>query len=120
MLILQIASGDSVDVVYNLTTDNRGTYWIHSHFGFQLGSGMAAPLIIKGNDPNYTLYEDLENAVDVVMMLQDVCPYTDDDNITCDPQAVLATLHKDFDDEDEGEVEACPGIEPAVLGLPGD
>jgi FtsP/CotA-like multicopper oxidase with cupredoxin domain len=97
-----------------LTEENRGTFWIHSHFGFQVGSGMAAPLIIKGNNPNYTLFEDLEHSVDVVMLLQDLCPYTDPNNITCDPNVVLQTLREDFISEDEGEVESCPGIEPAV------
>jgi len=61
--------------VYQYALNNQnGTYFLHSHFGFQLGNGLVVPLIISGNDPNYPLYTQLEQAYDSTILLEDLCP----------------------------------------------
>jgi FtsP/CotA-like multicopper oxidase with cupredoxin domain len=73
---LPLAPGHQQLVTYTLQEHNVGTNFLHSHYGFQLGEGMAIPLIVKGNmDKNYPLYNQLQSAQESVMFLQDVYPY---------------------------------------------
>lgn len=58
---------------------NQGTYFIHSHFGFQFGNGLIAPLVIAGTVDNYPLNSLIEEAVDYVMLLEDICPHATED-----------------------------------------
>src|SRR3990167_4513226 len=63
-------------VQYDLNGATNGSFLIHSHFGFQMGNGLLAPLIVEGDDPEYPLYHEIKNAQQVTMFLEDVCPYT--------------------------------------------
>jgi CopA family copper-resistance protein len=66
---------------YRFTVKQSGTYWYHSHSGFQEQQGLYAPLVIEPREPDPIGY-DREH----VVMLTD---WTDED-----PKRVLAKLKK--------------------------
>ncbi|KNC53643.1 multicopper oxidase [Thecamonas trahens ATCC 50062] len=83
---------------------NTGTYFAHGHFGYQHSLGLAMPVIVKGPPPaGYPLLAALDAAEDVVVFLEDVCPYFADDpstNPTCtEPFEVYARLVDAWADE---------------------
>jgi CopA family copper-resistance protein len=67
---------------YRFPVKQSGTYWYHSHSGFQEQQGLYAPLVIEPREPDPIAY-DREH----VVMLTD---WTDED-----PKRVLAKLKKD-------------------------
>ena len=67
--------------VYRFTVRQRGTYWYHSHSGFQEQLGVYGPLVIEPREPEPFQY-DREH----VVMLTD---WTDED-----PERVFAKLKK--------------------------
>jgi CopA family copper-resistance protein len=67
---------------YRFTVKQSGTYWYHSHSGFQEQQGLYAPLVIEPREP-----EPFEYDREHVVMLTD---WTDED-----PKRVLAKLKKD-------------------------
>lgn len=69
---------------YRFTLKQHGTYWYHSHSGFQEQRGVYAPLIIEPREPD-AIVADREH----VVLLSD---WTDDD-----PAAVYRRLKKDGD-----------------------
>ena len=70
--------------VYQFKVRQNGTYWYHSHSGFQEQSGVYGPLVIDAKEPEPFQYER-----DYVVMLTD---WTDED-----PGAVLRKLKKQSD-----------------------
>ncbi|WP_223588094.1 copper resistance system multicopper oxidase [Pseudomonas sp. A-R-19] len=70
--------------VYQFTVRQNGTYWYHSHSGFQEQSGVYGPLIIDAKDPEPFQYDR-----DYVVMLSD---WTDED-----PVGLMKTLKKQSD-----------------------
>ncbi len=65
---------------------NGGTYYIHAHFDTHLNDGLAMPLVIGEPAPIFDAHPSslvikplIDNAQDVVMMLQDFCPVCNDD-----------------------------------------
>jgi CopA family copper-resistance protein len=69
---------------YRFTVRQSGTYWYHSHSGFQEQQGVYAPLVIEAREPEPFQY-DREH----VVMLSD---WTDED-----PGRVFRTLKKESD-----------------------
>lgn len=69
---------------YRFKVKQSGTYWYHSHSGFQEQLGLYGPLVIDPLEPEPFQYER-----DYVVMLSD---WTDED-----PAKVLATLKKQAD-----------------------
>ncbi|PBJ07030.1 copper resistance system multicopper oxidase [Pseudomonas sp. ACN5] len=70
--------------VYQFTVRQNGTYWYHSHSGFQEQSGVYGPLVIDAKDPEPFQYDR-----DYVVMLSD---WTDED-----PVDLMKTLKKQSD-----------------------
>jgi CopA family copper-resistance protein len=70
--------------VYQFTVRQNGTYWYHSHSGFQEQSGVYGPLVIDAKDPEPFQYDR-----DYVVMLSD---WTDED-----PVGLMKTLKKQSD-----------------------
>lgn len=70
--------------VYRFTVRQNGTYWYHSHSGFQEQAGVYGPLVIHARDPEPFTYDR-----DYVVMLSD---WTDED-----PAAVARKLKKQAD-----------------------
>ncbi|ASV40028.1 copper oxidase [Pseudomonas sp. NS1(2017)] len=70
--------------VYQFTVKQHGTYWYHSHSGFQEQQGVYGPLVIEPRDPEPYTYQR-----DYVVMLSD---WTDED-----PVALMKTLKKQSD-----------------------
>lgn len=70
--------------VYQFTLKQHGTYWYHSHSGFQEQQGVYGPLVIEPRDPEPYTYQR-----DYVVMLSD---WTDED-----PVALMKTLKKQSD-----------------------
>ncbi|EJM59996.1 copper resistance system multicopper oxidase [Pseudomonas sp. GM48] len=70
--------------VYQFTVRQNGTYWYHSHSGFQEQSGVYGPLVIDAKDPEPFQYDR-----DYVVMLSD---WTDED-----PAGLMKTLKKQSD-----------------------
>lgn len=70
--------------VYQFKVRQNGTYWYHSHSGFQEQSGVYGPLVIDAREPEPFQYER-----DYVVMLTD---WTDED-----PGALLRKLKKQSD-----------------------
>jgi FtsP/CotA-like multicopper oxidase with cupredoxin domain len=70
--------------VYQFKVRQNGTYWYHSHSGFQEQSGVYGPLVIDAREPEPFAYER-----DYVVMLTD---WTDED-----PADVIRTLKKQSD-----------------------
>lgn len=60
--------------VYTFKVKQNGTYWYHSHSGFQEQSGVYGPLVIDAKEPEPFQYER-----DYVVMLTD---WTDEDPVT--------------------------------------
>eukprot|EP01091_Cochliopodium_minus_P017376 TRINITY_DN6793_c0_g1_i1.p1 TRINITY_DN6793_c0_g1~~TRINITY_DN6793_c0_g1_i1.p1 ORF type:complete len:533 (-),score=126.92 TRINITY_DN6793_c0_g1_i1:109-1707(-) len=55
--------------------NDMGTYFMHSHFGFQTNLGMAAPFIIDQEIPaDHPYSEQANQAQDVLFFLQEACP----------------------------------------------
>ncbi len=71
-----IPPGGSAD--YDFPLVQAGTYWMHSHVGFQEQLGLAMPLILE--DPN----DPLSNLQEVVLFLEDFT--------FKDPEAIVAAL----------------------------
>ncbi|MBV4457614.1 copper resistance system multicopper oxidase [Pseudomonas sp. COR58] len=70
--------------VYRFKVRQNGTYWYHSHSGFQEQSGVYGPLIIDAKEPEPFRYDR-----DFVVMLSD---WTDED-----PDSLMKTLKKQSD-----------------------
>ena len=70
--------------VYQFTVKQHGTYWYHSHSGFQEQQGVYGPLVIEPREPEPYTYQR-----DYVVMLSD---WTDED-----PVALMKTLKKQSD-----------------------
>ncbi|MGY1879834.1 copper resistance system multicopper oxidase [Pseudomonas reactans] len=70
--------------VYQFTVKQHGTYWYHSHSGFQEQQGVYGPLVIDPREPEPYTYQR-----DYVVMLSD---WTDED-----PVALMKTLKKQSD-----------------------
>ncbi|WP_282348425.1 copper resistance system multicopper oxidase [Pseudomonas sp. PS01301] len=70
--------------VYQFKVKQNGTYWYHSHSGFQEQAGVYGPLVIEAKEP-----EPFEYDRDHVVMLTD---WTDED-----PAALMKTLKKQAD-----------------------
>lgn len=70
--------------VYQFTVKQHGTYWYHSHSGFQEQQGVYGPLVIDPREPEPYTYH-----CDYVVMLSD---WTDED-----PVALMKTLKKQSD-----------------------
>ncbi|OUM05396.1 copper oxidase [Pseudomonas syringae] len=70
--------------VYRFKVRQHGTYWYHSHSGFQEQSGVYGPLVIDAREPEPFTYER-----EHVVMLSD---WTDED-----PAHVMQTLKKQSD-----------------------
>jgi CopA family copper-resistance protein len=70
--------------VYTFQVKQHGTYWYHSHSGFQEQAGVYGPLVIDAKDPEPFTYER-----EYVVMLSD---WTDED-----PTALMHTLKKQAD-----------------------
>ncbi|KTS78901.1 copper oxidase [Pseudomonas oryzihabitans] len=70
--------------VYRFTLKQNGTYWYHSHSGFQEQQGVYGPLVIEAKEPEPFQYDR-----DLVLMLTD---WTDED-----PAALMRTLKKQAD-----------------------
>ncbi|KAB0565483.1 copper resistance system multicopper oxidase [Pseudomonas palleroniana] len=70
--------------VYRFTVKQHGTYWYHSHSGFQEQTGVYGPLVIDPKVPETFSYQR-----DYVVMLSD---WTDED-----PVALMKTLKKQSD-----------------------
>ncbi|WP_434561626.1 copper resistance system multicopper oxidase [Pseudomonas sp. Z5-35] len=70
--------------VYQFKVRQNGTYWYHSHSGFQEQSGVYGPLVIDAKEPEPFQYER-----DYVVMLTD---WTDED-----PTDILRKLKKQSD-----------------------
>jgi len=70
--------------VYTFKVRQSGTYWYHSHSGFQEQSGVYGPLIIDPEDPEPFTYDR-----DYVVMLSD---WTDED-----PMRIMRKLKKQSD-----------------------
>lgn len=70
--------------VYQFQVKQNGTYWYHSHSGFQEQVGVYGPLVIEAKEP-----EPFEYDRDHVVMLTD---WTDED-----PAALMKTLKKQAD-----------------------
>ncbi len=70
--------------VYQFTLKQHGTYWYHSHSGFQEQQGVYGPLVIEPREPEPYTYQR-----DYVVMLSD---WTDED-----PVALMKTLKKQSD-----------------------
>eukprot|EP00128_Syssomonas_multiformis_P001706 Colp12_sorted_trinity150504_noHs@7250 len=102
---LPLVPGQVTTYTYDVYPQNVGTYWMHSHFGFQHEQGMAAPLIVEGDVPaEYPDADVINQAEDVVMFLEDFCGYSNDEgpsqNPSCfAPQEVFATLKAAWDSE---------------------
>jgi len=62
---------------------NVGTYFIHSHYGFQHEMGVGSPLIIDGPMPEgYPEGPSIDQARDVIMFLEDFGPYASENHTT--------------------------------------
>ncbi|MDO9329923.1 MAG: copper resistance system multicopper oxidase [Pseudomonas sp.] len=70
--------------VYQFTVRQNGTYWYHSHSGFQEQSGVYGPLVIDAKEPEPFQYDR-----DYVVMLTD---WTDEDAV-----GLMKTLKKQSD-----------------------
>ncbi|GAC1039022.1 copper resistance system multicopper oxidase [Pseudomonas sp. No.117] len=70
--------------LYRFTLKQNGTYWYHSHSGFQEQQGVYGPLVIEAKEPEPFQYDR-----DLVLMLTD---WTDED-----PAALMRTLKKQAD-----------------------
>lgn len=70
--------------VYQFKVKQHGTYWYHSHSGFQEQQGVYGPLVIDPREPEPYTYQR-----DYVVMLSD---WTDED-----PVALMKTLKKQSD-----------------------
>ena len=70
--------------VYQFKVKQHGTYWYHSHSGFQEQQGVYGPLVIDPKEPEPYAYQR-----DYVVMLSD---WTDED-----PVALMKTLKKQSD-----------------------
>ncbi|KMT53842.1 copper resistance system multicopper oxidase [Pseudomonas fildesensis] len=70
--------------VYQFKVKQNGTYWYHSHSGFQEQVGVYGPLVIDAKEP-----EPFEYDRDLVVMLTD---WTDED-----PASLMKTLKKQSD-----------------------
>ncbi|APP99923.1 copper oxidase [Pseudomonas amygdali pv. tabaci str. ATCC 11528] len=70
--------------VYKIHVKQNGTYWYHSHSGFQEQAGVYGPLVIEAKDPEPFAYDR-----DYVVMLTD---WTDED-----PASLMRKLKKQSD-----------------------
>ena len=86
-----------------------GTFFLHSHWGFQHELGVSAPLIVEDNPKNIPEYEDkditdilrLKKYDDVVMYLEDFGAYTQDTkNKNClDTYSVYKSINNSWNQE---------------------
>uniref|UniRef100_A0A7S2TWV3 Multicopper oxidase n=1 Tax=Lotharella oceanica TaxID=641309 RepID=A0A7S2TWV3_9EUKA len=100
-------------VEFPLTYENTGTYFLHSHYGFQHELGVGAPVIVEAPMPlGYPLRSRIRRAKDVVMMLEDFGGYFADNETTnldgFSPNEVYQELVDAWgDDSGEWDYEEC-------------
>jgi FtsP/CotA-like multicopper oxidase with cupredoxin domain len=85
--------GKSFEIEYK---PKPGTYWLHSHWGDQHELGMSLPLIVQDEFPrHYPDRAEFQAAQDVVLSLDNFCPYSEDvENRNCfDAGSVFDSLH---------------------------
>lgn len=95
---MPLAPFQSKTYSYTIPWSNAGTYFMHSHWGFNALNGLNAPLVIATDAPaGYKYKQELDdpNLVDAVMFLEDWClQMTDGDdsenNTNFDP-----TMHRE-------------------------
>lgn len=114
-----------VSVDFPLSSLNQGTYFIHGHYGFQQGRGLAVPLVIHGEIPEGMRYQSqIKKAQDIVMMLQDFCPQFVADleppfdfDKKCSHESVFDQLKKNALEKDNNSSKMpmkCPGMAPGL------
>lgn len=73
-----------------------GSYFLHSHWGFQHELGLSAPLIVDEAPPSdypEDIRKALDNAQEVVVHMEDFCPFNDAENPSCaDAEAIFQVL----------------------------
>eukprot|EP00736_Rhodelphis_marinus_P008274 Rmarinus@m.8861 len=99
-----------------LRPQNEGTYFLHSHYGFHQDAGLSIPAIVEGDSPEgYPMASEIDSATDVVMFLEDFCPYAakePDQNPTCtDTMAVYNTLKSTWESVQPYPMDECLGLE---------
>lgn len=112
---LPLPAGQSIRVNYGVQDMAPGTYWLHSHYGFQRSSGLAAPLILLGNE-GYVYEDELDEAQDEAILLQDFCGQPSDaaNSSACFPaNYIFAQLEEEYNNSTH-DTPTCPGIEPAT------
>ena len=83
-----LAPGESLHSKFPLQSpthqrNNVGSYFIHSHYGFQHELGVGAPLIVDGPMPEgYPEGASIDQARDVIMFLEDFSPYASENHTT--------------------------------------
>lgn len=108
-----MTSGSIRRSFYSIQPNNTGTFFSHSHFRDQHGRGLAFPIIVANRpEKTYPFYNQIKYAMDVVMMIDDYCPFatTDgrDSNPTCDAMVVYEALLNAFDSNAPVNMEICP------------
>lgn len=99
-----------------------GTYFVHSHFGPQHGEGLHAPVVVRGRAPRGYPVRGLDRARDVMMYVDEVCPYmpmgrTLDEvlrpgaGLSCDHAAVIDMMKMMHAHEDDPP--PCPELRAA-------
>ena len=100
-----IEPGRTAVYVYKLTEQNIGSYWLHSHYGFQHELGLAIPLVVDGPMPALYPFEGrIDEMGDAVMFLEDFCGFArdaPDGNRGCmQPSEVYTTLREAWEEEE--------------------
>lgn len=108
-----INPGESRDIKFEVTSNHTGSLFVHSHYGPQHIDGLAIPLIVEDDAPEgYPLQAEVDASEDVVMFLEDFCPYAEDDGPETNPfcnntegayRSLAAGWEEDKDDFDYEE-----------------
>jgi len=113
---------------------NNGTYFIHSHYGFQSGNGLVAPVFVEGVAPSYPLAGELQTAEDIFVILEDVCPAASEEFLAkhvgakrrpglpeesgqlgdCSSWATFLELAVGFNETNGEPPVSCPGVDAAT------
>lgn len=99
--------GERRKVSFPITKNHTGSMFGHSHYGMQHIDGLSFPLIVLDFPPSdYPLALPLTNAQDVVVFLEDFCPYFRGDgpesNANC-TTAETASVYEKLKDVWDGE-----------------
>ncbi len=93
-------NGGQVNYQFNAT--RAGTYFLHSHVGFHEGNGASIPVIVNAPfPPGYPLdartYDSLSSVEQIIMKLEDYCPYAAMVGPTQNAQCSdIAAVHRTF------------------------